>query len=317
MTSQRAITLIEFVLKEEKKAPQARGKFTLLLTHIENTAKIIAAHLKKAGLVDIIGKTGHRNATGDEVRKLDEFSNQLFKDNLLESGLVHALVSEEEEKIIYSKKGGDYVLFFDPLDGSSNIDVDVNVGTIFSIYKKTENIFQPGVNQVAAGYILYGTSVMFVYSAGQGVNGFTLDPSMGNFLLSHPNIRIPKKGNIYSINEAYLNKYSPVVKKYLEYTKKNNYKLRYIGSMVADLHRTLLKGGIFLYPKDKQHSQGKLRLTIEVNPFAFLVKQAGGKSYSTKDNPNPLLIKPTNIHQRTPIVIGSRQEVNNFIKFDQ
>jgi len=311
------VTLTEFILNEEKKVSQARGIFTLLLTHIENTTKIIAAHIKKAGLVDIIGKANKTNVYGEEVQKLDQFSNQLLVNSLIKSGQVAAVVSEELVKPVYSKNSrGDYFVFLDPLDGSSNIDINVNVGTIFSIYKKSNNLLQPGINQVAAGYILYGTSVMFVYSAGHGVNGFTLDPSMGNFLLSHPNIKIPKKGNIYSINEAYLNKYSSSIQNYLKYTKENNYKLRYIGAMVADFHRTLLKGGIFLYPADKKHPQGKLRLMIEINPLAFLIKQAGGKSYSTKEYPDPLLIEPIGIHERAPIIIGSKQEVDKYVIFD-
>jgi len=318
MVSKGATTLVEFVLNEEKKVSQARGRFTLLLIHIENVAKIIATHIKKAGLVDILGKTDKTNVYGEEVQKLDQFSNKLFVDTLVKGNQVAAIASEELPKPLYSENSqGDYFIFIDPLDGSSNIDVNLNVGTIFSIYKKSAHILQPGIKQVAAGYILYGTSVMFVYSAGRGVNGFTLDPSMGNFLLSHPNMKIPPQGKIYSINEAYQQKFPSPVQKYLQYTKKNDYKLRYIGAMVADLHRTLLKGGIFIYPRDINHPQGKLRLMFEVNPFSFLIKQAGGKSYSTKENPDPLFIKPTHLHQRIPIAIGSQQEVDKYVRFSK
>lgn len=307
-------TLTDFILKEEKAFKEATGSFTLLLTQIENIAKIIASHIKKSGLVDILGSTGEKNFYRDEVQKMDKFSNRLFIDILSQSGQVFALASEELEKPIFvNKSQGKYIVFFDPLDGSSNLDVNINVGTIFSIYKKDHSLLQKGFNQVAAGYILYGTSVMFVYGSGKGVNGFTLDPSIGTFLLSHPKITIPKRGTIYSINEANQPYFNQKIKKYLSLlkTKKKSVKLRYIGSMVADIHRTLLRGGIFLYPKDKKNPQGKLRLMFEVNPLAYLIIQAGGIALT--NNKNPLEIKPQSIHQKIPIVLGSVDNLNEYI----
>ncbi len=313
---QKPITLTDFILKEEVRYTASTGQFTLLLNYIQETGKIIASHIKKAGLTDILGKSGGINKSGDEVQKLDEFANNLFINTLLESGLVHALASEELEKPIYSKKGGKYVVFFDPLDGSSNIDINVSVGTIFSIYHKDKNILQKGEQQVAAGYIAYGSSVIFVYTAGEGTHMFTLDPSMGNFLLSNKDVRIPETGSIYSINEAYTKLYHEGVSKYLNSLKDSSkkYKLRYIGSMVADVHRTLLKGGIFIYPADKKHPNGKLRLMYEINPMSMLVQQAGGLSLS--QGKNPMSITPTEIHQRIPIALGSKQEVKNYSQFE-
>ncbi len=308
-------TLTDFILQEGRRHKEATGRFTLLMNYIQEAGKIIASHIKKAGLTDILGKSGRTNISGDEVQKLDEFSNQLIINTLLESGLVHALASEELEEPIYSKAGGEYTVFFDPLDGSSNIDININVGTIFSIYHKSSNVLQEGKKQVAAGYIIYGSSVMLVYTTGQGVHMFTLDPSMGSFLLSHRDIKIPDSGNIYSINEAYAKLYSKGLNDYLRSLKEGEkkYKLRYIGAMVADIHRTLLKGGIFIYPEDKKHPNGKLRLMYEVNPMSMLIEQAGGLSRSRKSN--PMLIVPKEIHQRVPVALGSTEEVKNYLKF--
>lgn len=306
-------TLTEFILEEERKHKGATGSLTLLLTHIENAAKIIAAHIKKAGLADIIGATGAVNASKDEVKKIDEFSNQLLVDTLLKCGQVGYLASEEMDKELLVDKNGRYNVFFDPLDGSSNIDVGITVGTIFSIYHNDGPLLQQGNKQVVAGYILYGTSVMFVYTHGNGVNGFTLDPAIGSFLLSHSNIKIPKTGNIYSINEALSVHVDEALVVYLNACKEKEYKQRYVGCMVADCHRTLLKGGIFLYPADKKSPQGKLRLMFEVNPFAFLFEQAGGKATSGKEN--PLDIIPKDLHQRTPIVLGSPEDIDTYLSF--
>lgn len=312
----KPITLTEFILKEERRFKKATGSFTLLLTQIENAAKIIASHIKKSGLVNILGGTGKKNIYQEEVQKLDRFSNDLLVDILIESGQVNTIASEELEKpILVKKNSGHYNVFLDPLDGSSNIDVNINIGTIFSIYRKNNQLLQPGKKQVAAGYIIYGSSVMFVYTCGQGVNGFTLDPSIGSFLLSHPQIKIPDKGNIYSINEGYYQLYDSSLKKYLNHLKKDKKapKLRYIGSMVADVHRTLLKGGIFLYPKDDKHPQGKLRLMFEVNPLSFIIQQSGGLAYSNKIN--PLEIKPNSLSQKVPIALGSKNNVKQYLKF--
>lgn len=309
----KPVTLIEFILQEERKVKHATGSFTLLLTHIENAAKIIASHIKKAGLVDILGVTGAVNVSKDEVKKIDDFSNILLVDALSTSGQVGYLASEEMEKEAVVNKNGRYNVFFDPLDGSSNIDVGITVGTIFSIYHNKGLLLQPGNKQVAAGYILYGTSVMCVYSFGNGVNGFTLDPSIGSFLLSHPNIKIPKKGKIYSVNEAYSLNWDEQTKKYIDSLKSASYKSRYVGDLVADGHRTLLNGGIFLYPSDKKNPGGKLRLMFEVNPLSFVVAQAGGKAVS--NGKNPLDIIPSDLHQRVPIALGSPEDIDTFLTY--
>lgn len=311
-------TLTDFVLNEEKKHKKTTGSFTMLITHIENAVKIIASHVKASGLVDIMGATGAKNVFGEEVQKLDEFANRLLVDTLKNSGQVYALVSEEMEKPVFAKEGyaGEYIVYFDPLDGSSNIDTNCPTGTIFSIYKADgNNLLQEGRKQIAAGYVIYGSSVMLVYSAGNGVNGFTLDPSIGSFLLSHPGIRVPERGNIYSINEGYESLYSEGLNSYLAYLKANgNYTARYVGSGVADAHRTLIKGGIFLYPENKKHKEGKLRLMLEVNPLAFLVEQAGGAALGSGKK-SPLTVLPTKIHQRSPLVMGSREEVELYLRY--
>lgn len=310
----KTTSLTEFILEEERSYPDATGGFTHLLTQIEYAGKIIASHIKKAGLVDILGKTGETNTYQDEVIEIDRFSNNLLIDTLEASGQVYALASEELSDFHYIKKNaGDYVVFFDPLDGSSNTDVDITVGTIFSIYKKSGNLLQPGNKQIAAGYILYGTSVMFVYTIGRGVHGFTLDPSIGSFLLSHENIKIPDFAPIYSANEAYYHSFNARTKKYLDQIKEHEegLKSRYVGSMVADVHRTLIKGGIFLHPSDTEHPHGKLRLMIEVNPLSFIIEQAGGKAVS--GDKNPLDIIPTSLQDRTPIVLGSPENINKYL----
>ncbi len=307
-------TLTDTILQEQQKNPNAKGNLTLLLTQIEEAAKIIASHANRSGLVDILGKTGNKNAYDEEVQKLDEYSNNLLVKTLFESGQVFALASEELPDILYSpKKTGDYFVCFDPLDGSSNIDINCPIGTILSICHKSENLLQQGKNQVAAGYILYGPSTVFVYASTYSINGFTLDPSIGSFLLSFPNIKIPEKGNIYSINEGNSEFYDEQIKKYLAYLKTTkSHKARYIGSMVADIHRTLLKGGIFLYPSDSKNKEGKLRLLFEVNPMSFIVEKAGGMAVS--DGINPLDITPTAVNHTVPIAIGSKENVEEFLK---
>lgn len=306
-------TLTEFILEEERKHKGATGSFTLLLALIENAGKIIASHIKKTGLVDIIAKTGAKNVFAEEVKKIDEFSNQLLVDTLSSSGIVHMLASEELEKAITVDKKGHYNVFFDPLDGSSVIDVGASVGTIFSIHHAEDGLLQKGSRQVAAGYILYGTSVMFVYTYGNGVNGFTFDPAIGSFLLSHPNMKIPQKGKIYAANEAYAPFWDKSVLAYLQSCKEAGYSSRYAGALVADAHRILIKGGIFLYPSDKKSPQGKHRLMYEANPFAFLFEQAGGKAVS--NGKRILDIKPKELHQRVPLVLGSPEDVESYLKF--
>lgn len=308
------ITLTDYILEEERLTAEASGSFTLLLTQIENASKIIASHVKASGLADILGKTGDVNAFDEEVQKLDEFSNKLLTDTLISGGQVHAVVSEEMNEAVYAKPetSGNYIVFFDPLDGSSNINTNCPIGTIFSIYKKEGGLLQKGENQVAAGYIMYGSSVMFVYSAGNGLNGFTLDPAIGSFLLSHPHIKIPEHGTTYSINEAYTPHYDKGTLKFLEKSKEGKAGARYVGTLVADAHRTIVKGGIYLYPAYSKQPEGKLRLMLEINPFAFLVKQAGGKTVS-RDLKDPLTFTPKHIHERAPLITGSPKNVDLFI----
>ncbi|SDN48211.1 D-fructose 1,6-bisphosphatase [Desulfonauticus submarinus] len=326
----RQITVIEHLLLHQKENPLATGNFTRLLTELILAAKIISRAVNKAGLMDVLGETGEINVQGEQVQKLDEFANRVIIHRLQRSGVLCAMASEENADIIeipekYSK--GKYFLVFDPLDGSSNIDANVSIGTIFSIYKQEKDtdyptlgeLLQKGSQQVAAGYFLYGSSTMLVYSTGQGVHGFTLDPSVGEFLLSHPNIMIPKKGKIYSVNEGYFPFWDDKTKQVIASFKdvsagKSTYSLRYIGSLVADFHRTLLYGGIFMYPKDcrdPKKPRGKLRLLYEANPMAFLVEQAGGMAVDGEQR--ILDILPEELHQRVPLFIGSATEVKKVL----
>jgi len=308
------VTLTDHLLNERKKA---KHDLTLLLHQIENASKIIASRIKASGLIDILGKTGKKNTFGEEVQKLDDFANNVLIDTLISSGEVHAIVSEENEKPVFASKAneGKYLVFFDPLDGSSNIDVNCPIGTIFGIYHKSNGILQPGKKQIAAGYTIYGSSVMFVYSVGNGVNGFTLDPAVGNYFLSHPDIRIPRDGDTYSINEAYEPKFDAELRAYLQHVKqKPKTAMRYVGSMIADMHRTFIQGGIFIQPTNKTRPKGKLRLTIEVNPFAYLTEQAGGKAVGY-ENKNPLARTPEHIHERSPLIGGSTKMVEEYLSF--
>lgn len=308
----RWITLTKHILKEEQNIKSATGKLTLILNQIAEASKIIASHVKKSGLVDIEGKTGEINVYQEEVQKLDSFSNNLLIDFLTELGYVNMIASEELEIPILLKNKGEYSVFFDPLDGSSNIDTNISIGTIFSIYKNQNNKLQKGSSQIASGYIVYGSSVMFVYTCNRSVNGFTLDPSIGSYLLSHPHIKTPKTSNEYSINEGNFDLYDNKLKHYLLSLKKIPYRLRWVASMVADVHRILLKGGIFMYPADKKLPSGKLRLMYEVNPLSLIVERAGGKSFCRRGS--PLDIVPQELHQRVPIVMGSSSEVEKYIK---
>lgn len=315
------ISLGEFIIERQSDFKYAKGELSRLFSAISLAARIINREVKRAGLNNILGDFGSTNVQGEEVKKLDVFSNEQFIHALKERGEVCAIASEENEGLIEFNgefsKTGKYIVAFDPLDGSSNIDVNVSVGSIFSIYRrKTEgdcatldDFMQAGVEQVAAGYVIYGSSTMLVYSTGNGVNGFTLDPSIGAFFLSHPNMQIPKTGKIYSINEGNYVHFPQGVKDYIKYCQVEDkatsrpYSSRYIGSAVADFHRNMLKGGIFIYPSTANAPKGKLRLLYECNPLAFLVEQAGGKA---SDGFNRILdIKPTSLHQRTPLFIGS------------
>jgi fructose-1,6-bisphosphatase I len=270
--------------------------------------------VKRSGLADIMGKAGSTNASDEEVQKLDVYCNDLMIHVLRSSQQVSFIGSEElaEPINVEEHANAPYMVFMDPLDGSSNIDVNINIGTIFSIYHTEKNPLQPGKKQVAAGYILYGSSVMLVYTSGGGVNGFTLDPAMGSFILSHPHMKIPSAKKEYSFNEGKYYLVSDAVRNYLDSIKKEMYQQRYVGSMVADLHRILIKGGIFLHPADSKMPYGKLRLMFEVNPMSMIIEQAGGSAVSGTQN--PLDIIPEDPHQRTPIVMGSSDEVEKYIK---
>ncbi|MDQ7055356.1 MAG: class 1 fructose-bisphosphatase [Persephonella sp.] len=314
------IDLNRFILEEERKYPQATGSLSIALTAIESATKIIASHVRMAGLANILGQAGKVNVQGEEVQKLDELSNEILIKHLSDSGQFYALASEELDEPIYPPQGVDanYVIAFDPLDGSSNVDVNISIGTIFSIHRRVkgteEDFLQEGYKQVAAGYVIYGSSTMFVLTTGNGVNGFTLDPSVGMFLLSHPDMKIPQKGKIYSINEANAKKWTePKIVDYIETLKEEGYTTRYIGSMVADVHRTLIKGGMFGYPADRKNTSGKLRLLYEASPMAFIIEQAGGRA--TDGKADILSIKPTDIHQRTPVFLGGKKEINQLLGF--
>ena len=309
-------TLIQFILNQERRILKASGNLTLLLTCIEDAAKIIGSKVRQNGIIDIVGATGERNAYNEEIQKLDQISNDILIKILSESGQACVLASEELAEPFYLDNDGDYIVFFDPLDGSSLIETSGVIGTIFSIYKKNgdnANVLQAGKKQVAGGYIVYGSNTMFVYTSGEGVNGFTFDSSIGSFLLSHPNIKIPESKKIYSMNEAYSNLYDDKFQDYLKSLKNDGYKLRYIGSAVGDVHRILLQGGIFLYPADAKNHQGKERLMFEANPLAFIIEQAGGISYS--GNGSTLNVQPKSIEDQVPLILGSKKEVEKFIKF--
>lgn len=308
----RVITLTEHILQEEQKNPKATGSLTLLLNQIAEAGKTIASHVKRSGLADIMGTTGQTNAFDEQVQKLDEYSNTLLIDMLKNTGQVHTIASEELEQPELVNPQGNYHVYFDPLDGSSNIDVNVSIGTIFSIYHADHDVLQAGNKQVAAGYIVYGSSVMLVYTTGASVNGFTLDPAIGSFLLSHPDIKTPNTHAEYSINEGNSTRLDAHHQNYLKQLKTDGYKLRYIGSLIADIHRILLRGGIFLYPADSKSPSGKLRLMHEVNAVAWLVEVAGGKALASGQS--PLVLEPTDVHMRTPIVAGSAGEVEKYIQ---
>lgn len=309
-------TFTEFVLQEEHRVPNATGRLTLLLNQIAEATKIIASHVKRSGLAEMMGKAGSVNASDDEQQKLDVYSNNVMIETLTNSKQVRLIGSEELETLIETEhKDAEYSVFMDPLDGSSNIDVNVSIGTIFSIYRGANERLPKGSEQIASGYVLYGSSVMLVYTSGKGVNGFTLDPAVGSFLLSHPDMKIPEKKSEYSFNEGKYYLVDETVRKYLDSIKSEEkpYQQRYIGSMVADLHRILIRGGIFLFPADNKLPNGKLRLMYEVNPLSFIVEQAGG--LATDGKGSPLNVTPTEVHQRCPVVMGSKQEVEKYLLF--
>ncbi|KAK6938281.1 Fructose-1-6-bisphosphatase class 1, C-terminal [Dillenia turbinata] len=313
------MTITRYVLNEQSKHAESRGDFTILLNHIVLGCKFVCSSVNKAGLAKLIGLAGETN--GEEQKKLDVLSNEVFVKALVSSGRTCILVSEEDEEATFvdPAKRGRYCVCFDPLDGSSNIDCGVSIGTIFGIYMikhdgepTLADVLQPGKNMLAAGYCMYGSSCTLVLSTGSGVNGFTLDPSLGEFILTHPNIKIPKKGKIYSVNEGNAKNWDEPTAKFVEKCKFLNdssppRSLRYIGSMVADVHRTLLYGGIFLYPADKKSPNGKLRVLYEVFPMSFLMEQAGGQAFTGKQRALDLV--PKTIHERSPIFLGSYDDV--------
>jgi fructose-1,6-bisphosphatase I len=330
--SAKFMTLERFINEQERLHPNATGAFSGLLHDLSLAAKLVWREVSKAGLVNILGVTDRMNVSGDVVKKLDEFADETIYKAMDHGGHLCVMASEENEDVLTIPDHyptGKYVLLYDPLDGSSNIDANITIGSIFSVYKRLSasgkgtmnDCLQPGIQQVAAGYIIYGSSTMFVYTTGNGVHGFTLDPSVGEFLLSHENIKVPKKGKIYSVNEGNACNWDEGVKRYVAYLKEQDkatnrpYSLRYIGTMVGDAHRTLLYGGIFMYPGDKKNPEGKLRLMYECNPMAFIFEHAGGRASNGKQR--ILEIQPTSLHQHTPVFLGSEEDVKTCEEFLQ
>ena len=322
-TPTSVVTIDRFIIEQERLHPEATGELSGILYDMALAAKIISSKVRRAGLVDIIGSTEMANVQGEIQQKLDVFANETIVKAMDHGGRLCAMASEEEPDIIQIPdhfRCGKYILCFDPLDGSSNIDVNVPVGTIFSVVRKItrgkhgelEDILQPGRRQVAAGYVIYGSSTMMVYTTGQGVHGFTLDPSIGEFLLSHPDIRIPDPGRYLSVNDAYETYWEEPVRQLMRRYRglegdRKPLNVRYVGSLVADFHRNLLGGGVFVYPANLKTPRGKLRLLYEANPLAFIVEQAGGAAID--GNQRVLDVVPTELHQRTPLYIGSKSEV--------
>lgn len=317
-------TLVQYIRQRGFSIPGATGEFTSLMNEIIVAAKIVSLEVNRAGIgEDILGLTGKINIQGEEVQKLDEFADMTFTTIIGQSGTVCAICSEERDEplIVPKTDRGKYIFMMDPLDGSSNIDVNVGIGSIFSIYRKVSegnevhdaDLRQPGHKQVAAGYVMYGSSTMFVLTTDQGVHGFTLDPSLGEFFLSHPNLRIPEQGSTYSINEGNMENWDEAQKHLVNHLKVSDpatrrpYKLRYIGTLVSDFHRTLLKGGIFMYPSDKKSPEGKLRYAFEAAPMAYIVEHAGGRA--STGSQRILDIVPEKLHQRVPLFVGSPRDV--------
>src|SRR5690606_1037549 len=326
-------TLGEFIIDKQEDFQYTTGELSRLLSAIRLASKVVNREVNKAGIVDITGAAGNQNIQGEEQQKLDVIANEIFITALSQREVVCGIASEENDDFSDIKCGENghlskYVVLIDPLDGSSNIDVNVSVGTIFSIYRRVtepgtpvqlEDFLQKGVNQIAAGYVIYGSSTMIVYTTGNGVNGFTLDPSLGTYYLSHPNMEFPKTGKIYSINEGNYIKFPQGVKNYIKYCQREEddrpYTSRYIGSLVSDFHRNMIKGGIYIYPSTSQSPNGKLRLLYECNPMAFLAEQAGGKC--TNGFERIMEIEPTELHQRVPFFCGSSKMVMKAEEFMQ
>ena len=332
MKNYNITTLNDFITLKQKDFPFAKGELSGLLHHIGTAAKLVNKKINKAGLVDLIGQSGDINVQGESQQKLDVYADDVFIGALLLSGECCGVATEENEnEIVFSDtfaSQGKYIVCIDPLDGSSNIDFNVSVGSVFSIYRRItprgekvtiEDFLQAGSKQVAAGYIVYGSSTMLVYTTGNGVNGFTLDPSIGEFCLSHPDIRTPEDGSIYSVNEGNYIHFPAGIKKYIKYCQekdentKRPYTFRYIGSLVSDFHRNLIKGGIFLYPENANAPSGKLRLVYECNPIAFIAQQAGG--VASNGSQSILDITPASLHQRSPFYVGSKNMVMKTLEF--
>ncbi len=328
----RAVTLSQFLVQDERRYPEARGEFTSVLMDIALASKMINREVIRAGLVDVLGYTGKDNIQGERVQKLDRFAHETIMRVLGSTGQLAVLASEEDENIIPVPEGqpvGKYIVNFDPLDGSSNINANVNIGTIFSVLPRVtrrgggtlEDCLQPGTRQLCAGYVMYGSSTMLVYTSGHGVHGFTYEPSVGEYLLSNPDIHIPERGRIYSVNEGNYSQWSDGVKRYVDYLKVDDkatgrpYSSRYVGSLVADFHRNLLYGGIFLYPGDRKNPRGKLRVLYEAAPLALIVEEAGGLA---SDGTRRILeITPATLHERTPLFLGSPADVQECQTFVQ
>ncbi|UOK42925.1 MULTISPECIES: class 1 fructose-bisphosphatase [Flavobacterium] len=328
---QRKNTLGEFIIEKQEEFKYSSGELSRIINAIRLAAKVVNYKVNKAGLVDIVGAAGEQNVQGEDQQKLDVYANEVFIQTLINREIVCGIASEENDDFIaiHGKAGDDnnkYVVLMDPLDGSSNIDVNVSVGTIFSVYRRVtpigtpvtlEDFLQPGDQQVAAGYVIYGTSTMLVYTTGHGVNGFTLNPAIGTFYLSHPNMQYPKDGKIYSVNEGNYIHFPQGVKDYIKYCQMEEgdrpYTSRYIGSLVSDFHRNMIKGGVYIYPTSSKAPKGKLRLLYECNPMAFIAEQAGGKA---SDGYQRIMeIKPTELHQRVPFFCGSQNMVEKAEEF--
>lgn len=327
---QSLITVDHHIAAEESLHPEATGEFTSLLHDLMLAVRIISREVRRAGVNDILGITDTMNVHGENQQKLDIYSNEIIKKSLIQGGHVCAIATEEDEEItiVGTDKDKKYIILLDPLDGSSNINLNITIGTIFGIYRRQEStntpitksdVLQKGRNLIAGGYALYGSSTVLVYTTGNGVHSFTYDPTIGEFLLSRQNIKIPRRGPYYSINEGYYHYWDDNIRQFINFIKTpsndGNYPMssRYVGTLIADLHRTLIAGGVFLYPKDKTHPNGKLRLVYEANPLSLVIEQAGGVSI---DGTQSILdIEPTNIHERTPLFLGSPENMADLMKF--
>lgn len=334
MNQGKLVTIERHIAEQQGMFPEATGEFSKLMRDLTLALRIIARDVRRAGLNDILGYTQQTNVHGEAVKKLDEFANDIIFKAMDHGGHLCVMASEESDGLIHipeDYKKGKYVLVFDPLDGSSNIDVNITIGTIFSVYRRldtslvnegsVEDVLQQGVRQVCAGYALYGSSTQLVYTTGKGVDAFTFDPTIGEFLLSHPQVKIPSKGKIYSVNEGNYHYWEKGLQQYIDYIKTptedklHPYSSRYIGTAIADVHRTLFYGGIFMYPGDSKSPNGKLRLIYEANPLAAIIEEAGGRATNGKEA--ILEIKPTGIHERTPLFLGSEEDVLEVEQFLQ